>query len=128
MPPEEVPEKDITIELDFDKIYDLILFTEKEMRGAELESPPWDRKPRSSFVKGIIDGVKIWFKVRDIANSAKVSPESAKGDAMDLFQTFFKMFQQGDGQEPENEQGQEEQKADEIWETNEEITGNMIMD
>ncbi len=126
MLPEEVPEKDITIDIDFEKVYDFIYFTEKEMRGAEEQFPPWEDRPfGKGMVKGFVDGIQVWFKVRDIANSARVSPESAKGDAMDLLKTFFKMMGRPEekGKMPEEEMPEVEE---EIWESKEKITGEVI--
>jgi hypothetical protein len=105
MLPEEMPEKDITIEIDFEEIYEMIYDMEKEMRGEETESPPWDRKPRIGMVKGMTNGIKMWFKIRKIMNSAKVYPEESEKDVKTLFKAFLKMMMEGGGPEgpPEEE-------------------------
>ncbi len=135
MLPEEIPEKDITITIDFEKIYELILIEEKEMRGTHTEMPPWDKegfKPVGK-VKEIKDGIKMYLKVRSIMNSAEITPEDSKGDAEDLFKSFFKMMMKGGPGEREEPQNKEEMKEGENfeggespWEDKEVITGEAI--
>ncbi|MBL7148418.1 MAG: hypothetical protein ISS82_06330 [Nanoarchaeota archaeon] len=131
MLPSEVPEKDVTIVLDFEKLYDLILSQEKEMRGAELESPPWDREKRGG-IKRITNGIKAASKIRQLINSAEVIPESSEKDVKDLSKLFFKMLRKsmgGDrGPEMEGEpEGEIEGKEleEEIFEKRS-ITGEII--
>ena len=125
MLPEEVPAEDVRIEIDFEKIYDMIYFMEKEMNGAMIETPPWDRKPfGGQGIKGIIDGVRMWFMMQDIINSAKVYPESAAGDVKDLFKKFFNiMSKEKKGREMEEEEKFEDKG---ILESKEKITGEVI--
>ena len=93
MPVEEMPEKDVTIEIDFDRVYKLVEIMEKDMRGAEIESPPWDKKPRfAPKVKQIFNGIKMFFEVRGIINDAKIYPEEAEGDVRKLIKEFFNMM------------------------------------
>ena len=42
------------------------------MSGQRIESPPWDRKSQSlqEGVKGVVNGIKMYFKMRDMMNSA----------------------------------------------------------
>ncbi|MFH1522177.1 MAG: hypothetical protein ABIF18_04435 [archaeon] len=103
MLPEEVPEQDVKVQIEFDAIYDLINFEEKNMRGAELESPPWDEKPRQGMVKGFADGIRMYFKVRSLINSAEVTPANAEGDAKDFMMAFIKIM--GDGKEGDGMEG-----------------------
>jgi len=109
MLPSEVPEKDVTIELDFDMLYDMILSSEKEMRGRELESPPWDKRARTGGIKQVTNGVKMYFKIRNLINSAVVYPESAEKDIKDISKLFFKMLRKSMGGDrgPEMEEGEE---------------------
>src|SRR3989338_7596923 len=58
--PEQVPEEDIKIEIDFEKIYSLVSMQEKEMRGEEIESPPWDKKQRRGF-REIKNNAQMYF-------------------------------------------------------------------
>ena len=63
MLPEEMPENDGTMIINFDKIYELISLQEKEMRGDELQSPPWDKKPRNRGINQATNKVKEVFKI-----------------------------------------------------------------
>ncbi len=114
MPYSEVPSEDFRIEIDFDKVYDMILTTEKEMQAERLESPPWDQKKVKPVqkVKEIKDGVQIYFKMRSIINSANVYPENAESDAKDLFKLFFKMMQQGDDRRGPSEGGERKDEGE----------------
>jgi hypothetical protein len=98
MPPEEVSSSDVTVEIDFSKIYDLILSSEKEMKEERIESPPWDKikiKPLEK-INEIKNGIEMYFKIRNIANSAKISPNEAKKDVKKLFNSFFKIMMKND--------------------------------
>jgi hypothetical protein len=97
MSPEEVPAEDVKIVLEWERIYDLISYEEENMRGAELESPPWDKRSRQGMVKGITDGIKMYFKVRGLVNSAVVTPASAEGDVKDFVMTFIRMMAMNGG-------------------------------
>jgi len=104
MPYENVPEEDVRVVLEFDKIYDIIHTSEKEMKGAELESPPWDRKPRMvGGVKKVVNGIKMWMKMNSLISSAEIYPASAKGDVKDMFKMFFDLSEgEGDGKDMED--------------------------
>jgi len=110
MSPSEQPAEDIKIQLDFEKLYDLINYEEKEMRGAQLESPPWDHRPRHGKIKGMTDGIKMYFKVRSLINSAEVTPSSSKGDAKDLMMSFLKIMGDKDDNRDDknNKEGEKE--------------------
>ena len=127
---EEVPEEDVRIELDFEKIYDMIYVMEKEMRGAEIESPPWDRRARPlQKIKEITNGIKMYFKVNAIINSAKVYPEEAKKDVKTLFKTFFSMMMKKgmEGEDREDFEDEDKKEEKEVWESKEKITGEAIL-
>jgi len=111
MPPEQVPEEDIKIEIDFEKIYSLISMQEKEMRGEEIESPPWDKKQRRGF-REIKNNAQMYFKILNIVNSAKVYPEEAKEDVKSLFNLFIKMSMQGDREDRNNNKERFEEGED----------------
>jgi len=110
MLPEETQEEDVKIEIDFDKIYDMIQTMEKEMRGEEIESPPWEgqRIRPVKKIDEIKDGITMYFKIRSIINSAEITPKSAEKDVMDLFSTFFKMAVSGDKGDKRGPQSEEE--------------------
>ena len=114
----------------------MIYFSEKEMRGEETESPPWDKRPRRNVVKGIVNNVKMASKMRKIIGSATVSPSSAEKDAKSLFKAFMKMTGKGEGDDrgsgegeyegedmSENKEGPGNEEPS-SWESKEEITGD----
>ena len=116
MLPEEVPSQDITVKMEFAKLYDLINFEEKEMRGAELESPPWDKKPRHGKIKGMTNGIKSYLKVRSLMNSAEVTPDSVKGDVEKLMKAMLKGM--GDYDDKKREEMERMEKENENQEEN----------
>ena len=128
MLPEEVVSQDVLVEIDFQQIYELIYEQEKEMRGQMTERPPWDRKIQPlQKMKDAVNGIKMYFKMRSIMNSARFTPEEAGGDVKDLFKKFFSMMREGEEQE-EGEEKTDEGGLDEeeIWESKEAITGQII--
>lgn len=102
MLPEEMPKTNVTITLDFDRLYGIINIAEKEMRGFMIESPPWDRRIRPiDTIKQVATGIKMFFKVRSFMLSAEVIPESAKGDMeklVSIFTQLYKMKMNGDAE------------------------------
>jgi hypothetical protein len=109
MLPEEVPEQDINIEVNFDDIYNLISETEKEMSGERIESPPWGRKESiGTKVNNIANGIKVFFKVKSILNSAVITPEGADKDVNKLLNKFVMMMVKQDG--GDNGQDKEQDK------------------
>ncbi len=96
----EIPEQDVKIEIDFAPVYELIYSMEKDMRGTQIESPPWDRKMNTGQkIKEITNGIKMYFKIKSIINSAKITPEESRDNVKDLFNTFFKMMMSEDKEE-----------------------------
>ena len=151
----EVPSEDARVELDFEILYDIIYTSEKEMRGIQTESPPWDKRKFEPVkkIKEVATGAKMWLKGRQLMSSAKYYPESAEKD-MDFFmkEMFSEMFG-GPGGGPgdkgmkegpggctseeecreycENPENREEcmkfsDKKPESWEDKEIITGEVI--
>ncbi len=109
MLPEEVLEKDVTVEIDYNKIYDLIYSSEKEMKEMRTESPPWDKKELNTGqkIKEFTNGIKMYFKVRDIINSAKITPKDSEKDIKSLTMAFIKMM--GKGEDKKEREGIEEE-------------------
>ncbi|MEK6935218.1 MAG: hypothetical protein AABW67_00360 [Nanoarchaeota archaeon] len=137
MLPEEVTEKDVTAEIDFEKIYELIYSQEKEMRGEMTESPPWDRKMQPvQGIKNMVNGAKMYFKVRDIMNSATFTPAESEDDMKKLFKGFFSMMMKGGGpgnnqdkgtEAEQNVEGEEDKGTEQgVWDSKEAITGEVI--
>ncbi|MFH0711636.1 MAG: hypothetical protein V1889_00760 [archaeon] len=131
MLPEEVGEKDVVAEIDFEKIYELIYSQEKEMRGEMIESPPWDRKMQPvQKIKDMVNGAKMYFKIRSIVNSAKFIPSESEGDMKKLFKKFFSMMGEGEDKGPagEGENIVENDGVEEgIWESKGDITGQVVL-
>ncbi|MDP2925185.1 MAG: hypothetical protein Q8N99_02320 [Nanoarchaeota archaeon] len=135
MLPEEVPQEDIKVDIEFQKIFDIIYTQEKEMRGQRIESPPWDRKTQPmQNIKDVVNGVKMYFKARDILNSAKIYPETSKKDAKTLMKSFFSMMMKSEKGKPGMETDMKddmnngdigEEKG--VWEEKEKITGEVIL-
>src|SRR3989339_813246 len=133
MLPEEASEEDVRVKINFDLVYEMIETSEKEMRGAEIQSPPWDERPKKvGVVKEVTDGIKMFFKIRKIINSAEYYPESAKKDAEKLFTSFFKMMisMGSDDEKRGNEGDLSEDKIDEEnnepWKEKESVTGESV--
>ncbi len=104
MPPSEIPAENVKAELDVNKLLDIIEY--EESGRVELESPPWDKKPREgNFVKRATDGARIYFMFRGLMNSLIVTPESAKADALSFVRNFFEVVMRGDKQEREGREG-----------------------
>ena len=132
MLPEEISFEEIKVELDFNKVYDLIYTSEKDMQGERIETPPWDREKVKPIqkIKEVKNGIQMYFKVRDIINSAKVYPESSERDAKSLIKEMMKKMGEGDENKmnPEDEEKirEMEEKEGDIWEKEEILTGEVI--
>ncbi|MDP3026805.1 MAG: hypothetical protein Q8N63_03785 [Nanoarchaeota archaeon] len=143
MLPEEVSEKDVTAEIDFEKIYELIYSQEKEMRGEQIESPPWENKKMQPVqgIKSVVNGAKMYLKVRSIMNSATFTPAESEGDMKKLFKKFFSMMGKEGGPGGEDKrpaggeggiEGEENTEGDKgaeegVWDSKETITGEIII-
>ena len=127
MLPENNPQEDARIEIDFQEVYDLVYSMQKEMDGERIESPPWDRKSQEGGIKQMTNGIKIYLKVRGLLNSANVYPAEAESDVRDLVKTVLKMMmkgESGEGGEGEGEATTKEQAADKtLWEEAEKNSG-----
>jgi len=131
MLPEEVPEEDVRIEIEFQKLYDIIYMQEKEMGGQRIESPPWDKKAQPmQKIKDVVNGVKMYFKARDMLNSAKISPEANEKDARAMMKSFFSMMMSDKGGSEGGEEMKEGDIGEEkgVWEEKEKITGQVIFE
>ncbi len=141
MLPEEVPQEDIKVDIEFQKLYDIIYMQEKEMGGQRIESPPWDKKPFNPIKKvgEFVNGVKMYFKARDMMNSAKITPAESEKDARVLMKSFFSMMMKQEGgydgsQSPDGESSNNKDKGDsnnnngeeDVFTSKDSITGNVI--
>lgn len=126
MLPEETPERDATMKIDFEKIYDIIDIEEKEMQSTRVESPPW--APRKvevkQKVKEVVSGIKMYFKMRSLISSSEIAPSSAEKDVESLFNEIMKMMMSGPDDGPKEEEPSEEEIS--AWESKEKLTGNVI--
>ena len=126
MLPEEAPQEDIRIEIEFQKIYDMIYMQEKEMREEKIESPPWDKKPQPmEGIKNVVDGIKIYFQIRDIINSAEIYPKASEKEVRKLMKSFFSMIIKSEINRPQEKEDIEKEKG--VWEEKEKITGESII-
>jgi len=94
----EVGDYDTKVEVDFDKVYDLVMFEMKNMEGAHTESPPWDRKKMKPIqgIKNFANGIRMYFKAKAIVNSAKVTPESNEKNVRKFMIEMMKMMGEGE--------------------------------
>jgi hypothetical protein len=137
MLPSEVPQEDARAELDFEILYDIIYTSEKEMRGIQTESPPWDKQKFAPVqkVKEIVNGVKMWLKGRELMGSAKYYPESSKEDMQPIMKEMLGgMFGgSGDTGSPEGEGPQEGSDEDKnldsqgVWNDKKVVTGEVVL-
>ncbi len=88
-PPELMPEKDITVIVDFNKMYELIEEQERESKSDRIESPPWDRERSENKIRDVKEAVKIFFKIRGLISNAEITPDEARNDVMSLIRTFL---------------------------------------
>ncbi len=123
MPPSENPSQDVLVEFDIEKLLDIIEYSESGR--LELESPPWDRKPRTTFIESAVDGVKMYFMFKDMLGSAVTTPESAEKHAAFFTRMFFETVM-GGGEEDERIR-EEIEDSDEIKrEERDQFTGEVI--
>ena len=107
MLPEEMPKENIKIEINFDEIYKFIYEGEKSMRGERVESPPWDRKfSPVAKVKEITNGIKMYFKMKSLINSATITPSDSEKDVRKLLNKFMNMMMNEGGDNQEQGQGE----------------------
>jgi hypothetical protein len=129
MLPEEVPKEDVRIDIEFQKIYDIIYTQEKEMSGQRIESPPWDRKVQPiQRINEMVNGVKMYFTARDMLNSAKISPEASEDDVRALMKSFFSMMMKSENNRDNNPEMNQEVQGETDNQNPEEkgIVGNII--
>ncbi|MFH1365114.1 MAG: hypothetical protein ABIH28_00830 [archaeon] len=136
MLPEEIPAEDVKVEIDFKIIYDLVYEMEKEMKGQMIESPPWDSKKIKPMQKinEIKEGIKMYFKVREIMNSAKITPTESEKDVKNLFKKFMSMMMKsgedsGNPSEEKSDTGDEKSNSikEDILGSKEIITGEVVL-
>ncbi|MBT4376487.1 hypothetical protein HOD29_03870 [archaeon] len=128
MLPSEVPEKDVTITLDFDELYDLIYTSEKEMMGERVEYPHWSKdRPGPGKFREFRDGLKMANKVRKMVNNAEISPEAAEKDVKKLLKLFFQtMMRNGGGDEKGDREGEDKGEGPEGEEGFKTISGEVV--
>ena len=138
MLPSEVGEKDVTVEMDFALLYEMIFISEKDMMGNHLESPPWDRQFRPiQKIKEIGNGIKIWNKMRELKNSAVITPSGDEKTIEKVTEMIMERVmgggpgQKGGGEmeEQENMEGEGEGEGEQIPESfsqGEGISGNVV--
>lgn len=86
-------EYDARIIFEFDFFYSLISTTEREMRGGQIEYPPWEREgfKMRDVIKGAVDGVKMWFMINSAKASGKIraEPANALSDGLTVMRFVF---------------------------------------
>lgn len=129
MPPEEVPSKDVTVKIDFEEIYEFIYFQETNMKGEMLESPPWDRRIQPiGRVKDMVNGVRMYFRLRRLINSAEITPSESEKDIKSLIRRFVSVIAKDSNKEEMDRIDTGKKSEDEeVWEKRD-ITGRIISD
>jgi hypothetical protein len=94
MPVSELPPNYVVATLDVNKLIEMIEFEQKGR--VELQSPPWDNRPKEKFVKGVVDNVKMYMKFQGFLNSLQVSEKSVKSESKFFVENFFKIVVNGD--------------------------------
>jgi hypothetical protein len=83
---------DVKMIVDFDFFYDLILTTEKDIRGGDIVYPPWETgvKLRDMF-KGAVDGIKMWYMINSAVNAGdiKAEPPEDLSDGLEILRIMF---------------------------------------
>lgn len=128
MLPEEVPQEDVRVEIEFQKLYDIIYMQQKDMQGERIESPPWDRKVQPiQKIKDVVTGVRMYFKARDMLNSAKVYPKTSEKDARTLMEyAFFMMKESGKSSEQPETKNEDIGEEKGVWEEKGKIIGEAV--
>jgi len=83
---------DAKIIIDFNFFYALIQTTEKDMRGGQTEYPPWESGFKiDDAVKGVVDGIKMWFMITSasVSGQIKAEPSEALSDGLGLMKIIF---------------------------------------
>jgi hypothetical protein len=115
MPVSQLPADYVGAQLDVNKLIEIIEFEEKGK--VELQSPPWDQRPREEFVKGVVDNVRMYFKFNSFMNTLKVSESKVNSESKFFVQKFFDLLMKGDNQDKgmedtkENSGGEDKNKA-----------------
>ncbi|MEK6855335.1 MAG: hypothetical protein AABX73_03890 [Nanoarchaeota archaeon] len=104
MPPAENPAENVKAELDVEKLLEIVEF--EESGRIELQSPPWDKKRETGFVKGAVDGARMYFMFRSLMSSIISTPEDAESYAKFFTREFFDRVM-GDGKHEEGFKGEE---------------------
>ncbi|MFH1608093.1 MAG: hypothetical protein ABIA78_03085 [archaeon] len=106
MLPSEVGEIDATVEMDFALLYEMILVSEKDMMGNNIESPPWDKKLRPvQKIKQMGNGIKIWNKMRVLKNSAIITPAEDEKTIEKITGLIMENVMSGGGQDGDKREG-----------------------
>ncbi|MFH1425681.1 MAG: hypothetical protein ABIG28_03070 [archaeon] len=127
MPPSEIPAQDILVEMDFEKLYDIIEVEEKDR--VEFHSPPWDKQKEIGTIKEMTSGVKMWWRFKALVNSVEVTPSDSKKYVEPFLKNFMKGMMGGSGgEEGVKDEGSEfeEEKSPEGWKSKETITGEVV--
>jgi hypothetical protein len=85
---------DAKITFDFDFFYSLVGTTAKEIGGTQTQYPPWEEEELKigDMIKGVVDGVKMWFMITSASASGKIraEPSEALPDGLNLLRLLFK--------------------------------------
>lgn len=117
-------EYDAKITFEFGFFYDMILTSEREMKGGHIEYPPWESRPVfGDMFKGMVDGVRMWFMIQGGIASGQIraEPGDALQDGLMLMQFMFERGEKGPKEEgqrggsPEGEEGEQKKGPDSLF-------------
>jgi hypothetical protein len=68
------------LNMDYDFFYDMIRAEERDMRGVQIEKPPWaEGVDISESIGGVVNGIRMWIMVQSAITTGKITsqpPES----------------------------------------------------
>jgi hypothetical protein len=109
------------------------------MQKEQIQMPPWEKQKIEPVkrIKEAVNGIKMYFKIRDLINSAEYDPAESKSEVKSLINSFMlMMMKEGDGsggggqdteQLSDEEKKQVEEIKNEVLDPKESLTGEIIL-
>lgn len=95
-------EYDSRFTIEFDFLYDIILTSERDMRGGHVEYPPWESRPViNDMFSGMLNGMSMWLKMTAGVSSGQVraEPAGSLNDGLSIMQFVFESGGEGEPDE-----------------------------
>jgi hypothetical protein len=115
MLPEKMPAYDVKGQINYQILADIIEM-EDGMREGHIESPPWGERKAQPVqrVKEVFNGFQMWLKFNQLQRTARIEPESAKGQVGDLFFDIMELVMGGEGPEDREKEHFDEEEFEEM--------------